>query len=151
MVAFVDFFPVDYVPPGLQIFGTAVVVFEIVGVLPDVVAEDGIQALRDGIVLIWSADNFHFAFCVASQPDPSAAELAYTGGVEFFLESFEVAEGLLDYFGYGAGGVASTFGLHDVPEHGVVDMASGVVADGASDVVRDGVQVADQVFWSFLV
>jgi len=87
LVAFVDFFPVDYVPPGLEIFGPAVVVFEIVGVLPDIVAEDGMKSLRDGIVLIWSADDFHFAFAVSSQPDPSAAELGYAGGVEFLLES----------------------------------------------------------------
>ena len=55
LVAFVDFFPVDYVPPGLQVFRAAVVVFEIVGVLPDVVAEDGMEALRDGIILIRGA------------------------------------------------------------------------------------------------
>src|SRR5882762_9774614 len=95
LVALVDFFPVDHAPPSLQILGTAVVVFEIVGVLPDIVAEDGKEALRDGVVLVGSGDDFHFAFCVACQPDPSAAELAYTGGVEFFLEGLEIAESLL--------------------------------------------------------
>ena len=47
--ALVDLVPVDYVPPGGKIFGTAVVVFQIVGVLPDVVAEDGIESLRMGL------------------------------------------------------------------------------------------------------
>src|ERR1035437_9370264 len=56
-VAFVDFVPVDDVPPGGEIFGTAVVVFQVVGVLPDVVAEDGIEALRDGAVLIRSEER----------------------------------------------------------------------------------------------
>jgi hypothetical protein len=36
--ALVDFVPVDYVPPRGQVVGAAVVVFEVVGVLPDVVA-----------------------------------------------------------------------------------------------------------------
>src|ERR1019366_5246680 len=88
---------------------------------------------------------------VCRSPYPSAAELAYTGGVEFFLEGFEVAEGLFDYFGYGAGGIASALGLHDVPEHAVVDVAAAVVADGAADIFGDGVQVAQEIFRSFLV
>src|SRR6267378_7988814 len=116
LVALVDFFPVDYAPPSLQILGGAVVVFEIVGVLPDIVAEDGIEALRDGIVLVGSGDDFYFAFCVACQPNPSAAELADTGGVEFFLEGFEVTESLLDHVGDGTAGIASALGLHDFPE-----------------------------------
>src|SRR5688572_28214693 len=39
IVALVDCVPVDGVPPGLEILGTAVLVLEVVGVLPDVVAE----------------------------------------------------------------------------------------------------------------
>ncbi len=41
---------------------------------------------------------------------------------------------LLDGFGDRAAGVASAFGLHDLPEHGVVDVAAAVVADRAADV-----------------
>jgi len=151
LVALVDFFPVDYVPPGLQVFGAAVVVFEVVGVLPDVVAEDGMKALRYGIVLVRGAEDFYFSLSVSCQPDPSAAELGHTGGVEFFLKSLEVTESLLDCLGDGAAGVASAFRLHDVPEHGVVDVASSIVADCASDVFGDRVQVAEQIFGAFLV
>ena len=42
-------------------------------------------------------------------------------------------------------------GLHDVPEHGVVDMASAIVADCAPNVFGNRVQVAEQVFRGFLV
>ena len=48
----IDFVPVNYIPPRGQIFWAAVVVFEVVGVLPNVVAEDGKQALRDGTILV---------------------------------------------------------------------------------------------------
>src|ERR1700684_4393791 len=80
-VAFVDLVPVDGVPPGGQIFGAAVVVFQVVGVLPDVVAEDGIVALGDGTVLIGRAHDVDFAAGLAGQPDPSAAELFDAGVV----------------------------------------------------------------------
>ena len=43
--ALIDFVPVDYVPPGGEIFRTAVVVFQVVGMLPDIVAEDGEDGL----------------------------------------------------------------------------------------------------------
>ena len=46
--ALVDFGPVDYVPPGGEVFGAAVLVFQIVSVLPDVVAEDGVEAVGKG-------------------------------------------------------------------------------------------------------
>ena len=107
LVTLVDFFPVHHIPPGLQILGTAVVVLEIVGVLPDVVAENGMESLRYRAVLVRRGENLHFALGVASQPDPSAAKLARAGGVEFFLKSLEVAESLLDYVGDRAGGIAS--------------------------------------------
>src|SRR6267378_3554828 len=149
LVALVDFFPVDHAPPSLQILGTAVVVFEIVGVLPDIVAENGIEALRDGVVLVRRGEDF-YSFCVACQPYPSATKLAYTGGVEFFLEGLEVAKSLLDHVADGTAGIASALGLHDGPEHGVVHVAAGVVADGAADILRNSVQVSDQVFRALL-
>src|SRR6266853_2712994 len=114
--------------------------------LPNIVAEDGKEALRNGVVLVGSGDDFHFAFRVACQPYPSATELAYTGGVEFLLEGLEVAKSLLDYVGDGTAGIASALGLHDFPEHSVIHVAAGIVADGGADVFRDRVQVAKQIF-----
>ena len=70
-VAPVDFVPVHYVPPGGEVFGAAVVVFQVIRMLPDVVAEDRIKALRDGIVLIRRGHNLHFAIRLAGEPCPS--------------------------------------------------------------------------------
>src|SRR5271170_1774371 len=109
--AFVDFVPVDGVPPGGEIFGTAVVVFQVVGVLPDVVAKDGIVALADGAVLIRRGHDVDFTSGFAGEPDPSAAELFDAGIVEFGLKIFEVAEGFRDCVGDGAGGIAAALGL----------------------------------------
>jgi hypothetical protein len=43
--AAIDFVPVDHVPPRSEVIGTAILIFEIVGVLPNVIEENGIEAL----------------------------------------------------------------------------------------------------------
>src|ERR1017187_7988443 len=55
--ALVDFVPVDNVPPRGEVVGAAVVVFQVVGVLPDVVAEDGVEAIGEGTVLVGGGDD----------------------------------------------------------------------------------------------
>jgi hypothetical protein len=146
----VDFVPVDNVPPGSEIFWTAVVVFQIVGVLPNVVAEDGEMALRNRAVLIGRGHDVHVSTWLASEPDPSGAELLDAGFVELGLEIFEVTESFGDGLGDRARGIATAFGLHDLPEHGVVDVAAAVVADCGANVFGDGVEIADQFFRSLL-
>src|SRR5580658_7279006 len=113
--ALVDFVPVHRAPPCRQIFRTAVVVLQIIGVLPDVVAKDGIVALADGIILIRRRHDMHFAAGLAGEPDPSAAELLDSGVVKFGLKIFKAAESFLDRIRHGAAWVASAFGLHDLP------------------------------------
>ena len=49
LVAFVDFVPVDDAPPCLQVFGPTVVVLQVVGVLPDVVAENRLSPWLMGL------------------------------------------------------------------------------------------------------
>src|SRR5579863_3803150 len=139
----VDFVPVDYVPPGGEILRAAVVVFEVVGVLPDVVPEDREMALRDRTVLIGRAHDVHLTAAFAGEPDPSGAELFDAGVVELGLEILEVAEGFGDGLSDGAAGIAAAFGLHDLPEHGVVDVAAAIVAHRAANIFRKGVEVFD--------
>ena len=86
----------------------------------------------------------------ASQTHP-LPNWAAPAALNFSWKRLEVAKGLLDHFGYGAGGIASAFGLHDGPEHGVVNVASAVVANGGANVFRDGVQVAEEILCGFLV
>ena len=38
--------PVDHVPPGIEVFRSAVLVLEIVGMLPDIVSHDRVQAIH---------------------------------------------------------------------------------------------------------
>jgi hypothetical protein len=84
--AAVDFVPVDDVPPGGQIVGAAVLVLEIVGVLPDIVAEDGVEALGERRFLVGGGQNLELA-AGEDQPAPARAELLGRGLVEGLLEA----------------------------------------------------------------
>src|ERR1019366_3316709 len=73
-IALVDLGPVDDVPPGLEVLGAAVLILEVVGVLPDVVAHDRRHALRDRAVLIGGGEHLQAAGS-EGEPGPAAAEL----------------------------------------------------------------------------
>jgi len=55
--ALVDLVPVHGVPPGLQVIGTLVLILEVIGVLPHVIAQHGVLAVGDGIVLVGCGDD----------------------------------------------------------------------------------------------
>src|ERR1700692_5149251 len=109
------------------------------------------EALRKWIVLIRRGDDLHCTFGVAYQPHPAAAKLRYSGGIKFLLKSFEVAERFLNGIGDGATRVASALGLHDLPEHGVVDVSAAIVAHSGANVFRHGVQIAEEIFRGLFV
>src|ERR1022692_301125 len=48
----VDLGPVHHVPPCFQVLGTQVLIFQVIGMLPDVVAEDRVQALGQRRILV---------------------------------------------------------------------------------------------------
>src|SRR5579884_4531102 len=52
-----DLGPVDHVPPGLDVVGPAVLVLEVVGVLPHVDAQQRRLALADRVVLVGGRDD----------------------------------------------------------------------------------------------
>src|ERR1039458_5483613 len=135
--ALVDFVPVDNVPPRGEVVGAAAVEFQVVGVLPDVVAEDGVEAIGEGTVLVGGGDDGELAG-LEDEPAPAGAELLGGGLVEELFEALEVAEVGLDLGGDVAMRLAAAFGLHDLPEHGVVDVTAAIVADGAADVPGGG-------------
>jgi hypothetical protein len=143
--ALVDLVPVDGVPPGGEVVGALVLVLQVVSVLPDVVAEDGVVALGEGVVLVCGGDDLQFA-AFEDQPAPAGAELLCGGLVEELFEALEVAEVSFDLGCDVAAGLAATLGLHDLPEHGVVDVAAAVVLDDLADVLGDAGEVFDQLF-----
>src|ERR1700676_4428022 len=73
--ALFDCLPVDGVPPGREVVGPAVLVLQIVGMLPDVHAEDGVLVLHQRAVLVRPAEHLELA-AAPYQPAPTGAELA---------------------------------------------------------------------------
>src|SRR4051795_13136439 len=73
-VALGDLVPVDDVPPGLEVLGPAVVVLEVVRVLPDVVAQQRRVAVEHRAVLVGRLGELELA-AGEPQPRPARAEL----------------------------------------------------------------------------
>jgi len=89
--AAIDLCPVDYVPPRRKIVRAAVLVLKVVRVLPHIVAEDRIQTLLKGRILIRGRDDLQLS-ALLNQPAPSGTKLFRGCLVEELLESFEIAE-----------------------------------------------------------
>lgn len=88
--------PVDDVPDGAEVLGLAVLVLEVVGVLPGVDAEEGLVVAGDG-VLVGAGDDGEVARgLVLDEPGPAGALDAGEGGVGLLLEVFKGAKVLLD-------------------------------------------------------
>src|SRR5205807_9032280 len=81
-----DLVPVDRVPPRVDVIRAAVLVLEIVGVLPHVEADDRELAFHQRAVLVGGRDDVDLARLVLYQPRPARAEASDGGGGKFLLE-----------------------------------------------------------------
>src|SRR5581483_3560107 len=85
--ALIDLVPIHHIPPGLQVFRAAIVVLQVVGMLPDIITHDPEQTLRNGIVLIRGCRDLELiAAWLSHQPNPSTAKYFCSGVVELGLE-----------------------------------------------------------------
>src|SRR5476651_649541 len=76
--------PVDHRPPAFQVFGAAVFMLQVVGMLPDVVHKHREVALGEGIFVAGSGEHLELAAILLRprQPDPAGAEHLVAGFVE---------------------------------------------------------------------
>src|ERR1700759_5843862 len=112
-----DVFPVhQMIDERLQIVRTAVAIIDVVGVLPDVAAEDRRGAMNQRALAVRGLGDLQLAV-LDRQPAPAGAELSDAGGGEIGLEFFQTAEVLVDLLGELAREVAAAaIRLHPVPE-----------------------------------
>src|SRR5712691_6383591 len=142
--AIVDLRPVHNVPPGVDVIGPAVLILQVVRVFPHVDAEDDLLPFHQRAVLVRGAFDHELATLI-DHPRPAAAEAADTGLLQLLLELVETAERRVDRGGDRPARLAARLRRHDLPEHGVVDMAAAVVAHCGADVLRHGVDAAQQI------
>ena len=136
--------PVDDVPPRVDVVRALVLVLEVVGVLPDVDAEQRRLAAGERRVLVGAADHGE-AGAVVDEPGPAGAELVDAGLLQRALEVRERAERGVDRVGQGAARLAAAVGAHPGPEERVVVVAAAVVADGLLLVRRQRVEVLEDL------
>lgn len=84
--------PVHDIPPVLEIFCTAVLVFQVVCVLPPVDADNGACAEFERCLLIARADDVELSVPVHHEPCPARAEPSETGSGELFGQAGIAAE-----------------------------------------------------------
>jgi len=126
---------------GFDVVGAAILVFQVVGVFPDVDPVDRGAAGHQGRVLIGEGFDEKFSVFAASEPSPTASEDAHRTFGHLFLPLFITAKGIVDLLGQFTlrflAGVGEGF-----PEDGVVRVTTGVVADDGADLGGDGIQVS---------
>ena len=88
--------PVNNRPEGFEVGGAAVLVVQVVGMLPDVEGENGFEAVGYRIVCIGALEDGQFAILLGCEPHPSAAEETHALGFKIGLEGFEGAPLLLN-------------------------------------------------------
>ena len=83
--------PVHDLPELLELGGAAVLEVEVVGVLPDVEGEYGLEALGDGVAGAGLLGDGESAVRRGGEPDPAGAEQSDALGDELVLEGVEGA------------------------------------------------------------
>src|SRR5258708_10050406 len=87
-IALGDLAPVHGVPPRLEIIGAAVLVVEIIGVLPDIVSEQRALAVHDRTVLGRAGLDLELAVPCGGHAYPARAEMTPPGRLEILPEFF---------------------------------------------------------------
>ena len=140
-VPFFQHGPVDEGPEGLELGGAAVLVVEVVGVLPAVEGEDGLEAFGEGVAGAGLLGDGEGAVRRGGEPDPAGAEEPDAFGDEVVLEDVEGAPLLHDLLDEFAGLVRRCRAGRELREiHVVVEDLAGVVEDCAIGLLDNLVQ-----------
>lgn len=90
--------PVDHIPDGAKVLGLAVLILQVVGVLPSVNAQQRDQVASNRVLVRTSHQRQSASLLVLGQPRPSATLDTGEGSVGLFLESREGTEIAVDSF-----------------------------------------------------
>lgn len=134
--------PVDNIPPIIKIVGSTVLISQIISVFPNIVAEDGIVARTNWIVLIWRGNDLELSLLIANEPHPTTAEAIAPCFVKLSTEVFKAAKGLINRLSNGSGWLSTSVRTHNLPKDGVIEMSSSVIANGLANIFWHLVEVA---------
>src|SRR5258708_10510697 len=140
--------PVHHIPESSEILGAAILIFEIIRMFPNVHSQQGnafhFGYIHQWVVLVGGRADLQLAV-FHDQPGPATSKTAYTGGIEFFFESIEAAEGSMNIICQLSGRRSTRFRSQDLPEKTVIPVSPAVVADYRADAAC----LLDQLFQGF--
>ncbi|ENH91544.1 phosphomannomutase [Pseudomonas aeruginosa VRFPA02] len=145
-----DLPPVDHVVESADVFRAAVLVLQVIGVLPYVQAEDRRIAVHQRAVLVAAALHQQAALGSHAEPGPAAAEAGQRSLGERILERLEAPELLIDGPPQVAIGTATALGRHHGPEQRVVGMPTAIVDNRGAQLLRQTSQLPQQTFHRLL-
>src|SRR5947208_2548466 len=121
--------PVDQmIEEGLHEIRPAVLVIEVISVLPHVAGQERCLSLRQRIDRVRRRHDLDLP-AIGDEPSPATAELADSRRLELLLEFIETAAATVDRLGNLSARRAAAVRLHAVPEESVIPHLSGVVED----------------------
>ena len=71
--------------------GTAILVAEVVGMLPDVDPHEGAETMYNGVAPVGLLGDHELAILLGGEPSPTRAEEGRAGGEELSLEGLEAS------------------------------------------------------------
>src|SRR5215469_17108999 len=111
---------------GLHEIGPAVLVIEVVGVLPYIAGQQGGLSFGQRVDGIWRGCDLELA-AFGDEPAPTAAELAHSGRLELLLELVETTTVPIDRLRDLTRRRPAAPRFHAVPEERVVPHLGGVI------------------------
>ena len=130
-----DSAPVDDLPDGAEVLSLAVLVLEVVGVLPGVNSEEGLEVASNGVLVGSGDDGQSASVLILDEPGPARALDSSKGSVGLLLEGVERAKVFVDgshELTLGLTTTALAVGSKVLPEEGVVDVTTTVEVEKRS-------------------
>src|SRR3954469_12975239 len=128
-IHFLDVLPVDEIfEERLEVVRAAVAVVDVIGVLPDVAAEDRLGAVHQRVLAVRRLHDRELAV-LDGDPAPARSELRRARLDEVLLHLVDAAEVLGDLLLEGSGDRSAALRLHPLPEMDVVVVLAGVVEE----------------------
>ena len=149
-VVFLGGIPVYDIPKRGDIVGAAVLVEEVVRVLPDVDHEDaaafdaGNGFAHQWAVLVGRRRDRELFIRGDKKPGPAGAKPRRRGFVKFLLELCEAAKGRVDGLGKFSMRCRAVCWSENAPEKDMVAVASGIIADAGADRLWDLTEIRDE-------
>src|SRR3989344_5669228 len=143
-------FPIDNIPKNLHVLRPPVLVFEVIGMLPDIETKERNAAFRERRILVRSLHDGERPVR-ENEPRPPRSELPEGGVREGPAERGGIPERARERFCKGSRRFPAPVRTQDSPENIVVDDPAAATAHGGADPLRHKLQIRDELLDGFVL